>query len=114
MIATTGCSAWHGVVGLVITAADSTRWGGPTLNGQPAGSMGVMPVDLERHAGSGQASAGQVSVSGSAEGSTVLVRPDRETSVGLSLLSLGVAGFALADEHFGTAIGPLLPPDREP
>lgn len=100
---------------VVVAAADSARWGGPTLSGQSTVSAGSVRLDLhDAIAGPAQASSGKLWVKGSQDNATVTVRPDRDTSVGMSLLSLGLAGFALADEHFGTTIGPLLSPDEEP
>ena len=95
----------EGLEDLVVKAADANRWGGPTLHAQAAARLGTATLKLgaERE----QATVGKLSVTGTTENATVMVRPDRERSVGRSLLALGAAGFAAADAQFGSDIGTL-------
>jgi hypothetical protein len=99
----------------VLAAADRTRAGGAwTVTTEPAQATRELPVVFDggacRPAADGQPADGTLSFGPSGVGGFVRLALDpARVPVGPPVAPLAVAAFALADERFGTGIGPLEP-----
>ena len=100
----------------VLAAADQTRAGGAwtVTDRGPADATRELPVTFEggacRPAADGRPADGVLSFGPSGVGGFVRLALDpHRVPVGRSVAPLAVAAFALADERFGTGIGPLEP-----
>jgi len=96
---------------LVVEWADAARFGGPTLKGISRAREGFSLLLLRRGSGfvpieSENDGVAGLTVAGPAEGASVTVRPTGDQFRAQSLRPLAKVGFELADQMFGTHLGP--------